>query len=278
MAVVRTPHLVNAEIVAEGTVVNAFDPVISTEPGADRDRIGPAVVQRAGAVGHHQAEAVEGAVGEHAAAPALADGLRIRRNVDQAVERAEAVVGDVQAVDGVLGARRFVEAAPQGEGRIAGHRVVHPHAGEVNVLRFGSIAAGIEAHGAEIVPGDAAEHVVLVEEDHRTVPEAAFVHFKLFHPVLDGLGRHGADRDAEQILHVPVVDRHVDAGFQVLRGLDDQVVQAVGQVAEKETAGRIGGDGPDFAGALVQDDACLRDGVEVASADDRSLDSAGLGG
>ena len=267
----RAPLLGHGGEIRERTVVLSRHPVVAAQAGGSGEGVGPAAVQHAGTVGEHQAEAVAGAVGHHAPAQAGAHVGRVSEDVGHAVDAAQAIVGHVGAGHGVLGARGLIEAAPQGERRAARHGVVHQDAGEVDPLRLGGIAAHVEAHGAEIVAGEAVEYVVLVEEHRRVVVVARIAHVELLdHLLVEDLGTRLAQRDVEQVADVAVRDRHVDPRLHIAGRGDHQVVRAVRQAVDADAALGVGRGRGHLLGAAVQDRGSSRDGRAVGAAEDHA--------
>ena len=262
----------NGAVVGEGTVVHALHPVVAAQAGRHVERVGPAVVPGAGGVGHHQAQPVQLAVGEHAPPPSLADGQGVDGQVRQAVVAADAVVGDFGAVDGVLRAGGLVEAAPQGERGVPGDGVVHLDAGQVHVLRLGGITAHAVADGAEVVARHVVEHVILAEQDRRAVAVTGIVHVELHEVVHVHLAddRAAGQGEVEHVLDIPVVDGDVDTRLQVVRSLDHQVVNAVVQVFDEEASVVAGSHRGHFGRTLVQHEDRTGDRGPVGAADDRA--------
>ena len=264
--------LLHRGIVGEGTVVHALRPVVAAQAGRCAERIGPAVVPGTGGVGHHQAQPVQLAVGEHAPPPSLADRQGVHGQVRQAVVAADAVVGDLGSVHRVLRARGLVEAAPQRERGIPGDGVVHLDARQVHVLALRGVAAHAVADRAEVVSRQIVEHVVLAEQDRRAVAVPGVVHVELHEVVHVHLAddRAAGQGEVEHVLDVSVVDGDVDARLQVVGSLDHEVVDAVVQVFDEEAAVVAGRHRGHFGRTLVQHEDCAGDRRPVGTADDRT--------
>ena len=270
--------LLHGGVVGERAVVHTLHPVVSAQTGRHVERVGPAVVTGTGSVGHHQAQPVQLAVGEHAPPPSLADGKGVDRNVGQAVIPADTVVRNLRAVHGILGAGGLVKAAPQRERGIAGDGVVHLHAGQIHVLGFGGIAPHPETDRAEVVTRDVIENIVLAEQDGRGIAVAGIVHVEFDEVVRIDLADHGSpgQGEVEHVLDIPVVDRDVDARLQEFRGLDDQVIDAVVQVFDEEPAVRTRVHRRDLGRTLVQHEDRVGDRLAVGPADDRAPHASGI--
>ena len=267
----RLPFLRHGGVVRERTVVLPRHPVVAAQAGGSRQGIGPAVVQHAGAVGQHQAQAVAGAVGHHAPAQARAHVGRVRVDIGHAVDAAEAIVGHLRAGHGRLGARGLIQAAPQRERGAARHGVVHQDAGEIDPLRFGGIAAGVEAHRAEVVAGQAVEHVVLVEQHRRVVVVAGVAHIELLDQLFrEDLGTRLAHVDVEQVADIAVGDRHVDARLHKFGSADLQGVCAVLQAVHADASLDVGDGRGHFLGTAVQGGDGPLHRRPVSAADDRT--------
>ena len=268
--------LLDRGIVREGTVVHTFHPVVSAQTGRHVERVGPAVVLRAGGVGQHQAQPVQLAVGEHAPPPSLADGQGVGREVRQAVVAADAVVGNLRAVHGVLGAGGFIKAAPQGEGRVSRDGVVHLDAREVHVLGLGGVSPHPVTDGTEIVSGHVVEHVVLPEQDGGRIAVTGIVHVELHQVVRIDFAHDGPARQGqvEHVLDISVVDGDVDPGLEELGSLDYQVIHAIVQVFDEKAAVRVRGRCRHPGRPLVKHKDRVRDRTPVGTADHRSPHTA----
>ena len=228
--------LVRGQIVRQGTIVNAFGPVVSAQTGAHVGSESPAIVHHAGGIGSHHAQTVQRAVGEGAHAEAFTHLGGRTKNVGGAIVSAKAEVRHLCTVHTFLGTRGLVEAAPQGIGAVTGNGVVQFYAGQIHVLAFRAVTAGAETHGGEVVTGNAVEHVVAAEQDGGIVVVTAILQVQrgkvvfvgLVHPLYAGEG------EVEHVLHIAVLHGHLHLVLQEIGGVNHQGVIAVRQAGDKE--------------------------------------------
>ena len=269
--------LVSGRVPCKGTVIDSVDPVVSTQTGGNVESIGPAVIKRTGSIGAHQAQAIEGAVGQYAPAPSLTDIGSVGEDVGQAVVATESEVGHLGAVDRFLRAHGLVEAAPQREGRIAGDGIIHLHAGKIYILRFGGIATRLETDRAEVVAGDLVEDIVGVEQDRRVVVVPRVIHIESGEGIVIDLNRplDRSQREVEHVLDITVVDRHLDVRLKIVGTCYHQGVHAVLQVRDHERTVCFGHRAGQLGRTLEQDEPGILYRLAVTAAHHDALDAAG---
>ena len=272
--------LADAGIEGEVAVIHTLNPVVSAESGGSVEGIGPAVVQLAGGVARHQAEAVEGGVGEDGEPPAGADGGRDGADVGDTVVPAHAEVRRLEAEGGVLGAHCLIQAAPQGERRVSGDGVVHRYAGQIHVLGLGVVAAVLETYVAEAVADHVGVDIVGAEQDGRGIGVAAVleVEFREVGGINVLTHAYAADSHEHKVAHQALFHRHVDGGSYVFRGLYGEAVFSVREVFEAEASVRSRGGSPEKLTVLDEADECARNRSPAGAVYHRSLDAAVISG
>ena len=152
--------LLDAGVVREILVVHTVYPVVSAQAGRHVHSIGDAVVQQTGRIGGHQAQAVQGAVAQHAETPARTHRRRHAKDVGHAVEATHSKICRLHADGGLLATHGLVEAAPQAERRVTGHGIVHLYPRQIHILALALVAAVLEADAAETVARHVGKHIV----------------------------------------------------------------------------------------------------------------------